>query len=42
MNCKFCDLPMFEFLIDRWICTNKKCEKFNLIQELNSDGDPID
>jgi len=31
---------MFEFLIDKFICPNDKCEKYNIIQ--NGEEDPID
>jgi len=31
---------MVEFLIDKFICVNEKCEKHNIIQ--NSDSEPID
>ncbi len=33
---------MFEFLIDKFICINDNCEKMNLIQAYDKDGDPID
>ena len=40
MNCNYCNSQMVEFLIDKFICINEKCDHMNLIQDI--DGDPID
>lgn len=40
MNCNYCNSQMVEFLIDKFICVNEKCEKVNIIQ--NGDHDSID
>ena len=42
MKCKICNSNMYEFLMDKFICPNSKCEKHNIIQVFNEDGDPID
>ena len=42
MNCKYCNSGMYEFVMDKFICPNEKCEKHNLIQTFNEDNDEID
>ncbi len=31
MNCKLCSNPMFEFLIDRFICSDEACKNYKII-----------
>ena len=42
MKCKYCNSEMVEFLIDKFICINDRCEKANLIQAYNEDNEEID
>jgi len=40
MKCKYCNSDCMEFLIDKFVCINDKCEKMNIIFDV--DGDDID
>jgi len=38
MNCRKCNNEMVQFMIEKWICVNEKCEIENLIQSEENEG----